>query len=89
MPAKPTLEARLDALARTVATLATTVSALVPTSAPAVVKAESPVHVGPSGKPDGRIFPCTATPACGRMLRSEGRAAIHGVAAGGHEAAKA
>lgn len=60
-------------------------------SAPAQVSAASPVvdgHIGPSGKPDGRRFACTAEPACGRLLRSAARAAIHGVTAGGHTAAE-
>lgn len=32
----------------------------------------------------GKGFPCTATPPCGRTFRTVGRAAIHGVEAGGH-----
>jgi hypothetical protein len=74
--ASPTLTQRLDAL-----------TALVERLAPAVAAPVAPTaHVGPSGKPDGRRFPCTASPACGRLLRSAKRAAIHGVDAGGHNA---
>lgn len=45
------------------------------------VGAEAPVHVGPSGKPDGRRFPCTAPEPCGRLLRSAGRASVHATGA--------
>lgn len=79
--ARITLAARVDALAATVEKLATVVAAqaAVPAGAPTVVVASSPIarHIGPSGKPDGREHPCTATPPCGRMLRSPKSAASH------------
>ena len=34
-------------------------------------------HKGPSGKLDGRRYPCTADGGCGLLLRSKSRAAIH------------
>lgn len=61
-------------------------AATVPTGAPVALPALDQ-HIGPSGKPDGRRFACTATKPCGRLLRSAARAGIHGVAAGGHTAA--
>ena len=67
--------ARVDALEATAGRAAV--------SAPAAPAVET--HIGQSGKPDGRIHPCTAVPPCTRTLRSEKRAAIHGVEAGGHE----
>ena len=88
MPKTITLtQAALDAA---IAKAIETALAAVPTSAPAKPKAESVVeHIGPSGKPDGRRFACTADGGCGRLLRSETRASIHGVDAGGHEPRKA
>lgn len=52
--------------------------------APAAAVA-SDEHIGPSGKPDGRRFACSADKPCSRLLRSEARAKVHGVEAGGHE----
>ena len=49
-------------------------------SAPVVVAAEDQ-HIGPSGKPDGRRFLCTADEPCGRLLRSAARASVHAVGA--------
>lgn len=83
MARKASVDARLDTLAAAVAQLATVVSALTPTGSPAQV-AVADQHIGPSGKADGRRFACTADGGCGRLLRSAARAAIHGVAAGGH-----
>jgi hypothetical protein len=54
----------------------------------APVTAQAAEHIGPSGKPDGRRFACTADGGCGRLLRSEKRASVHGVDDGGHQAAK-
>jgi hypothetical protein len=50
-----------------------------------VAQASEPEHIGPSGKPDGRRFPCEL--GCGRLLRSAGRAKVHG--ADGHYPPKA
>jgi hypothetical protein len=67
-------------IATLTARLAVLEAALAAKSAPAQPVASA--HVGPSGKRDGREFPCTATPACTRSLRSAARAAVHGVELG-------
>ena len=78
------LAATIAAMSAQMADLTATVAALsAPTAAP--VAPVAAVHIGPSGKPDGRRFPCTAPTPCGRLLRGEKRASIHGVEAGGHE----
>lgn len=51
----------------------------VPTGTPAAPAASD--HIGPSGKPDGRRFPCTADGGCGRLLRSAARASVHATGA--------
>jgi hypothetical protein len=84
MAPRQTLAARVDALTAAVAAL---VAAQAPAGARTTAQAGEPVHVGPSGKPDGRRFLCTTDKPCGRLLRSAKRAAIHGVAEGGHTAA--
>jgi hypothetical protein len=84
MATRQTLAARVDALTVAVEAL---VAAQAPVGARTTAQAGEPVHVGPSGKPDGRRFLCTADKPCGRLLRSAKRAAVHGVDAGGHIAA--
>lgn len=94
MPASPapaptlaSLAAQLLAVAKGLAALdydATPAQAAAPVGtfappAPVVPVAAAPVST------DGRIWPCTAAEPCGFMLRSEKRAAVHGVEAGGHD----
>ena len=62
--------AAVTALAAEVATLKAAASA----PAAAVVSG----HVGPSGRPDGRRFPCTVEPGvCTKLTRSPEAAATH------------
>ena len=61
------LAATIAAMSAQMADLTATVAALsAPTAAP--VAPVAAVHIGPSGKPDGRRYGCT----CGRMFRSDG-----------------
>lgn len=82
--AQPTLTQRVDALTAAVEALVGLVAPIVAsTTAPAVATDVASVK----RSKDGRDFPCTADGGCGRKLRSEARAAIHGIDAGGHAAA--
>lgn len=92
----PAAPAAIDATALATAIATAIASVLAPAlagTAPVVTAPVAPApaadaHVGPSGKPDGRRFACTADGGCGRLLRSAARAAVHGVEQG-HAPAKA
>jgi len=63
-------------------------STVVPTGKPAQAKAESPRQFYTRSQiRAGEGFACTADGGCGRLLGTAKRAAIHGIAEGGHAAA--
>ena len=62
--------------------VAAALASTAPKGAPVTVAAASPVHVGPSGKPDGRQYPCTAPEPCSYIAKSPASAASHDPAAG-------
>ena len=64
-------------------------AALTAKSAPVVAQADAESHVRTfatkAQREAGEGFACTAEPKCSRQLRTAKRAAVHGIAAGGHE----
>jgi hypothetical protein len=74
-------KATLDAITAAVA------AALAAQAAPASAPAEAHVRTfaTKAQREAGDGFACTAEPKCSRQLRTAKRAAVHGIAAGGHE----
>jgi len=70
------------------AAIAALIDARVAVAAPVAAPAEAHVRTFATKamREAGEGFPCTAEPACSRVLRTAKRAAVHGIAAGGHEA---
>ena len=75
-------QSKLAVLEAQIATLTAQIAALSApaTSAPATFATSAAIKAGTAG------FACTASPACSRVMHTEKRAAVHGVANGGHEA---
>ena len=53
--------------------------------APAPAEAHVRTFATKAQREAGEGFACTAEPKCSRQLRTAKRAAVHGIAAGGHE----
>ena len=73
-------QSKLAILEAQIAALTAQIAALTATSAPATFATSAAIKAGTAG------FACSASPACSRVMHTAKRAAVHGVANGGHEA---